>query len=48
MAGQIKINELIWQPDKKNPPIVDDVSSVFDAGCFYGILGPNGAGKTSW
>ena len=47
MEKQIKINERIWQPDKKNPPIIDDVSSVFSAGSFYGILGPNGAGKTS-
>lgn len=47
MNKQIKINELSWQPDKKNPPIVDSVSSVFEPGCFYGILGPNGAGKTS-
>ncbi len=47
MKKEIKVDELIWRPDKKNTPIIDTVTSSFEAGYFYGILGPNGAGKTS-
>ena len=44
---QIKVNHLIWQPEKKQDPVLRDISANFQAGEFYGILGPNGAGKTS-
>lgn len=44
---QIKVNHLIWKPEKKQNPVLRDVNMELKAGEFYGILGPNGAGKTS-
>lgn len=44
---QIKVNHLIWKPEKKQNPVLRDVNIELKAGEFYGILGPNGAGKTS-
>lgn len=47
MVKQIKTTELVWQPDKRQNPIIDSITSSFETGSFYGVLGPNGAGKTS-
>lgn len=44
---QVRIEELVWQPDRKADPILDHISGMLHSGEFYGILGPNGAGKTS-
>lgn len=44
---QVRIEELVWQPDRKADPILDHISGMLQSGEFYGILGPNGAGKTS-
>ncbi len=43
----VKTKALIWQPDKKKMPVLNDISVELTKGRFYGILGPNGAGKTS-
>ena len=44
---QVRIEDLVWQPDRKADPILDHISAMLHSGEFYGILGPNGAGKTS-
>ncbi len=45
--SQIEVDRLVWTPDPKKEPILQDISLQFHEGGFYGILGPNGAGKTS-
>ena len=47
MVKQIKTTELVWQPDKRQNPIIDSITSSFETGSFYGVLGPNGAGKST-
>ena len=44
---QIKIENISWNPEKKDRPVIKNVSTVLHSGEIYGILGPNGAGKTS-
>lgn len=48
MVKNIEINELFWKPEKKSKFILDDITTSFEQGAFYGVLGPNGAGKTSF
>ncbi len=45
--SEIRINDLIWQPDKSKVPVLNQVSINLSENNFYGIIGPNGAGKTS-
>lgn len=42
----LNIAELSWHPN--NESILNNISSTFNEGGFYGILGPNGSGKTSF
>lgn len=42
----LDIRKLSWQPN--NESILNNISSAFKEGGFYGILGPNGSGKTSF
>ena len=44
----LSIENLKWQPDSESNYILNNISSKFDEGGFYGILGPNGSGKTSF
>lgn len=44
----LSVNNLCWKPDKDNEYILNNISSDFHEGGFYGILGPNGSGKTSF
>lgn len=44
---KIVTENLTWTPSKKCPPVLENISEIFEKGEFYGILGPNGAGKTS-
>ena len=43
----LSISNLSWQPNNEEKYILNDISSDFKEGGFYGILGPNGSGKTS-
>ena len=43
----VQLQELSWEIESREKPILDSVSTNFDTPCFYGILGPNGSGKTS-
>lgn len=45
---KIDVNHLVWQPEKKQSPVLSDVTAMLTSGRFYGIIGPNGAGKTSF
>lgn len=47
MEAKLKIQNLTWQPNSKQAPVLENLSSQFREGGFYGILGPNGSGKTS-
>ena len=42
----LSISNLSWQPNNEEK-ILNEISSDFKEGGFYGILGPNGSGKTS-
>ncbi len=43
----LSISNLSWQPNNEEKYILNEISSDFKEGGFYGILGPNGSGKTS-
>ena len=43
----LSISKLSWQPNNEEKYILNEISSDFKEGGFYGILGPNGSGKTS-
>ena len=43
----LRINDLSWLEQNTNKYILNNVSTHFSQGGFYGILGPNGSGKTS-
>lgn len=45
--AQVAVDSLTWQPEKKQEPVLKDISVGLASGEFYGVLGPNGAGKTS-
>lgn len=45
--ASLTVEALTWQPDRYSAPILQQLSTVFKEGGFYGILGPNGSGKTS-
>lgn len=45
---QIRVEELLWEPDKHAGPVLDRINAILHSGDFYGILGPNGAGKSSF
>lgn len=47
MESKLRIQNLTWQPNAKQSPVLENLSSQFCEGGFYGILGPNGSGKTS-
>ena len=38
----LSISNLSWQPNNEEKYILNDISSDFKEGGFYGILGPNG------
>lgn len=44
---ELTVQNLSWQPGKKQQPVLKGITRTFKAGQFYGILGPNGSGKTS-
>ena len=44
---KINIENLVWNPGKREQPVLDHINSMLTSDNFYGILGPNGAGKTS-
>ncbi|MBE6023736.1 MAG: ABC transporter ATP-binding protein [Cellulosilyticum sp.] len=44
----ITVDQLKWQPDLKQKAILNQLSTHFVQGGFYGIMGPNGSGKTSF
>ena len=46
--SNLTIKELGWQPQINQSPILNDVTTNFKVGGFYGIMGPNGSGKTSF
>ena len=41
----LSISNLSWQPNNEEKYILNDISSDFKEGGFYGILGPNGSGR---
>ena len=43
----LRVEALTWKPNVSKEAILNQVSSTFIEGGFYGIMGPNGSGKTS-
>ncbi len=44
---RVRLDHVVWQPQKGKEPVLNNISLEFFEGEFYGMLGPNGAGKTS-
>lgn len=44
---QLSVQNVSWQPNDQTNYILENISTEFVEGGFYGILGPNGSGKTS-